>query len=56
MGNIQALFTAFFNVLSINFTIGSYSFSLLDVVIASLILYVIGLFFAKIILFMSNQR
>lgn len=56
MGNIQALFNTFFNILNIDFTIGNMSFNLFDVFIASLILSVIGLFIGKIIFFLNNER
>ena len=46
----------FFNILDIEFSYGTVSFSLLDVVYASLLLTIFGLFIGKIIFFTLNKR
>lgn len=56
MGGLQSMVTEFFNVLSMPFMIGTYTFTLLDVFYAGLILSLIGLFIGKIILFFNNRR
>ena len=48
--------SSFFNILNIEFSYGSVSFSLLDVIYASLMLTIFGLFIGKIIFFTLNKR
>lgn len=47
---------SYFNILQIQFTVGGFTFCLLDVLYASCLLSVFGLFIGKIIFFALNRR
>lgn len=48
--------SAFFNVLNISYTIGGFTFTLLDVFEAGIILSIFGFFIGKIIFGVFNRR
>ena len=56
MNPMSDVVRAFFNILNIEFSYGTVSFSLLDVFYASLMLSVFGIFIGKIIFFALNKR
>lgn len=56
VNDLKAFVEGFFNALDIEFEVGNYSFSLLDVFIAGVILSVIGYFIGKIVFFFNNRR
>lgn len=56
MNGLRSMVETFFNVLNIEYTIGEYTFSLLDVFFAGCLLSLIGLFIGKVVLFFNNRR
>lgn len=56
VNDLKAFVEGFFNALDLEFEVGNYSFSLLDVFIAGVILSVIGYFIGKIVFFFNNRR
>lgn len=56
MDGLRYMIEYYFEVLDIEFTVGTYTFTLFDVFVAGLILSIIGLFIGKVVLFFNNRR
>lgn len=54
--NLKDFVEGFFNALSIDFEVGNFTFSLLDVFFAGVILSVFGYFIGKVVFFFNNRR